>query len=280
METDLPGAVLRPFLVKPGPRAVEEHPRPASDPGISPWCMSSGKRCFDLLLSLPLLLLLTPLLLIVACVIRLTSKGPALFLQERVGLHRKPFMIVKFRTMSHGDRTTGPNVTRTGDPRVTPIGSILRRLKIDELPQLVNIIRGEMSLVGPRPKLAEHEQMHLPCRPGVTGAATVAFANEEAMLASVPEHLVEEYAITVLSPVKHRLDARYVAEASLATDIRLLLRTAAKLRVPYLGRWAAKDLPTAEMPVAVASKAQPWRQPTHATLFLHPGMAASERASI
>jgi lipopolysaccharide/colanic/teichoic acid biosynthesis glycosyltransferase len=191
--------------------------------------MSRRKRCFDLAVSIPALFVLMPVMLAVAVVVRLTSKGPALFRQERIGLYRKPFRILKFRTMAHAPIAAGPRVTRGGDPRMTRVGAVLRRAKLDELPQLINVIRGHMSLVGPRPKLAEHEQMFLTCRPGVTGAATIAFAHEEAILAAMPEDRIEEYAISVLSPIKHRLDARYVASATFTSDLQLLAKTALKL---------------------------------------------------
>jgi lipopolysaccharide/colanic/teichoic acid biosynthesis glycosyltransferase len=224
-------------------------PRAAGD--VSAWCTSRHKRCFDLALSLPALLLLGPVMLAVAALVRLTSKGPALFTQERIGLHHQPFTIFKFRTMTVRAASEGPNVTRQGDPRMTPVGAVLRRLKLDELPQLINVLRGEMSLVGPRPKLAEHEQMFLVCRPGVTGAATLAFAHEEAILAEVPESELEAYAVSVLSPIKHRLDASYAAEATFRSDLALLARTVWKLNGPAAGPWQIATLDQDAPPVGL-----------------------------
>ncbi len=123
----------------------------------------------------------------------------------------------------------GPSVTAKGDQRMTAVGSYLRRLKLDELPQLYNVIIGEMSLVGPRPKLAEHEQMLLPCRPGITGAATIMFTHEDEILAGIPQRDVEHYTISVLNPIKARLDTQYVEEGTFASDLQILSRTVLKL---------------------------------------------------
>jgi len=194
---------------------------------VSEWCTSKRKRCFDLVLSIVLLALFTPFMILIGWVIRLTSDGPALFRQERVGLHQQTFVILKFRTMKHAcslvDR--GSKVTKQGDPRMTAFGALLRRTKLDELPQLINVLRGEMSFVGPRPKIPQHECLHMLSRPGITGAATVVFSNEERLLADVPENFVEHYVTSVLNPEKCRLDAHYIETAKFSTDIRILLRT-------------------------------------------------------
>jgi len=144
---------------------------------VSGWCMSNRKRCFDLVLSFLAIIVFLPLMLLIAWLIRLTSQGPALFRQERVGLHQQTFVIYKFRTMENRREPlhAGPTVTRHGDSRMTRIGALLRRLKLDELPQLINVVRGEMSFVGPRPKIPQHENLCMLCRPGITGAATIEF---------------------------------------------------------------------------------------------------------
>ncbi|HEY5212366.1 MAG TPA: sugar transferase [Acidobacteriaceae bacterium] len=194
---------------------------------VSEWCTSKRKRCFDLVLSIMALTLFTPVMILIGWVIKLTSDGPALFRQERVGLHQQTFVILKFRTMKHAcslaDR--GSKVTKQGDPRMTTVGALLRRSKLDELPQLINVVRGEMSFVGPRPKIPQHECLQMLSRPGITGAATVVFSDEERLLADVPENFVEHYVTSVLNPEKCRLDAHYIETARFSTDIRILLRT-------------------------------------------------------
>ena len=112
---------------------------------------------------------------------------------------------------------------------MTTVGSLLRRLKLDELPQLYNVILGEMSFVGPRPKLESHEQMSLHCRPGITGAATIVFAREDEILTNIPQEYVELYTIRVLNPIKARLDTQYAEEGTFFSDLGILIQTVAKL---------------------------------------------------
>lgn len=194
---------------------------------VSSWCMSKRKRMFDMGLSLFALGVFAPLMFLIAWLIRLTSQGPALFRQERVGLYQQTFIILKFRTMeNHCDASnTGPTVTRHSDCRITKVGAWLRRLKLDELPQLINVARGEMSFVGPRPKIALHENLCMLCRPGITGAATIKFSREEDLLMGVPEKLVERYVVTVLNPEKCKIDMRYIETARFTTDLGILMRT-------------------------------------------------------
>jgi lipopolysaccharide/colanic/teichoic acid biosynthesis glycosyltransferase len=198
---------------------------------VSAWCMSKRKRCFDLVLSVIALILFSPLMLLVAWLIKITSEGPALFRQERVGLHQQPFVIFKFRTMHSRCEPFdyGPTVTRHGDSRMTKVGALLRRLKVDELPQLINVVRGEMSFVGPRPKLALHENLCMLCRPGITGAATIEFSHEEVLLSGVPDELVERYVTTVLNPEKCKLDIQYIETTKFSTDLKILMHTVFKL---------------------------------------------------
>lgn len=198
---------------------------------VSAWCMSKRKRCFDLVFGVAALILFSPMLLLIAWLIKITSKGPALFRQERVGLHQQTFVILKFRTMKtickQADK--GLTVTRHGDPRMTRVGALLRRLKLDELPQLVNVVRGEMSFVGPRPKIPQHENLCMLCRPGITGAATIEFSHEERLLTGVPEEFVEHYVTTVLNPEKCRLDVNYIETTRFRTDLKILIDTVFKL---------------------------------------------------
>ena len=198
---------------------------------VSGWCMSKRKRCFDLILSVSVLILFSPAMVLIGWLIKITSTGPALFRQERVGLHQRPFVILKFRTMKHSYSLVdaGSKVTKQGDPRMTSIGALLRRLKLDELPQLINVARGDMSFVGPRPKIPQHECLSMLCRPGITGAATIVFSDEENLLADIPAEIVEHYVTSVLNPEKCRLDSHYIETAKFWTDMRILMRTIFKL---------------------------------------------------
>lgn len=201
----------------------------------SSWSQSGAKRLFDLfcvLLSLPLVV---PVSLLIALSVRLTSTGPVLFLQKRMGRYGRTFTIVKFRTLVHSPAIVHSAVTTAENQRCTPVGAFLRRWKLDELPQLLNVLIGEMSLVGSRPKLPEHHVADLQCRPGITGAATIAFALEEAVLAHFPEQHLEDYYREVILPVKHRLDVKYMARATFISDFKLLVDT-------VLHRWKSSDL--------------------------------------
>ena len=189
----------------------------------SAWSQSALKRAFDcscVLIAIPLLL---PVLLAVAVAVRLTSAGPVLFLQKRVGAHGRTFTILKFRTILHNIDASYHPVTTADNQPFTPIGPLLRRWKLDELPQVFNVLLGHMSLVGPRPKMPQHVIEDLPCRPGITGAATIAFAREEAILDRIPKHNLEAYYHSVVLPTKRRLDAEYMARATCASDLRLIL---------------------------------------------------------
>jgi lipopolysaccharide/colanic/teichoic acid biosynthesis glycosyltransferase len=198
---------------------------------VSGWCMSKRKRCFDVILSVTALIVFSPMMLLIGWLIKITSHGPALFRQERVGLHQRPFVILKFRTMKHNCAGTdrGSKVTKQGDPRMTSVGALLRRLKLDELPQLINVARGEMSFVGPRPKIPQHETLCMLCRPGITGAATLVFSHEESLLADIPAEFVERYVTSTLNPEKCRLDSHYIETARFGTDMTILIRTVLRI---------------------------------------------------
>jgi lipopolysaccharide/colanic/teichoic acid biosynthesis glycosyltransferase len=191
-------------------------------PELSRWSCSAAKRVFDcacVVLTLPLLI---PVLLAVALAVRISSRGPILFLQKRMGRHGQPFTIFKFRTLVHAADKAHHAVTTAANQRFTPVGRFLRRWKLDELPQIANVLLGEMSLVGPRPKLPEHVISDIPCRPGITGAATIAFAREELVLARVPKDYLEFYYRTIVLPAKHDLDAEYMARATFLSDVGLI----------------------------------------------------------
>jgi lipopolysaccharide/colanic/teichoic acid biosynthesis glycosyltransferase len=189
----------------------------------SAWSQSVLKRVFDcscVLLAMPLLF---PVLAVIAVAVRLTSAGPVLFLQRRVGAHGRTFTILKFRTILHNIDASYHPVTTADNQPFTPVGPLLRRWKLDELPQVFNVLMGHMSLVGPRPKMPQHVIEDLRCRPGITGAATIAFAREEAILDRVPKHYLEAYYHSVVLPTKRRLDAEYMARATCASDLKLIL---------------------------------------------------------
>jgi lipopolysaccharide/colanic/teichoic acid biosynthesis glycosyltransferase len=190
---------------------------------LSPWSRSGFKRLFDCACVLPVLPLLLPLLLAIALAVRLTSPGPVLFLQKRMGHQGRAFTIIKFRTMLIVRDKKHDPVTTAGNRNFTLIGLFLRRWKLDELPQLFNVLAGHMTLVGPRPKLPEHMISDLPCRPGITGAATIAFACEEEILDRVPRHHLESFFHTVVLPAKRRLDAEYMERATFLSDLTLIV---------------------------------------------------------
>ena len=192
---------------------------------VSPWCASASKRVFDLICVVPALLALSPLLAIVAAVVRCTSPGSVIFRQQRAGSHRRLFTIYKFRTMVQNSEASGPGLTAAGDPRITRIGHFLRRFKLDELPQLFNVLCGDMSLVGPRPKLPELELTSVPCRPGITGAATLLFRKEQHMLREIPAAEIGGFYAQYIAPAKVHTDAEYMKSASLRSDLHILRKT-------------------------------------------------------
>jgi lipopolysaccharide/colanic/teichoic acid biosynthesis glycosyltransferase len=191
----------------------------------SAWSVSVVKRGLDIAFAMVALLLFWPLLLLAAFLVRYKSPGPVIFRQKRVGRNGVLFTVFKFRTMTMAAQEDGPSLTKRGDPRVTRFGGFLRKYKLDELPQLINILRGDMSLIGPRPKLPHLEVMHMPFRPGLTGAATLAFRCEEEMLQDIPDDELEAYYCRTIKPLKAKIDWDYMREASLASDVSLLYET-------------------------------------------------------
>ena len=191
----------------------------------SAWSQSGLKRLFDVVCVLLALPLLIPIFIVVGFAVRFTSKGPVLFLQKRTGLRRRNFTILKFRTMEHLENGSRNKVTTAGNQRFTSVGPFLRRWKLDELPQVLNVLIGDMTLVGPRPKLPEHQLGDLKCRPGITGAATIAFAREEQILARLPHHDVDDYYHSIILPTKLRLDREYTAQCTFLSDLKLILDT-------------------------------------------------------
>ena len=191
--------------------------------------MTMAKRLFDLCFSISALLLLSPLFLILAIATKLDSKGPVFFRQERVGLNGRPFKICKFRTMVENAAEIGPNITPSSDPRITRVGAFLRKWYLDELPQLINVLSGEMSVVGPRPETPEYVALYahnqrrvLAAKPGMAGPATIAYRNEEDLLADCQDP--EEFYINYMMHDRLNLDLEYVEDQSLLYDLRLLVQ--------------------------------------------------------
>jgi lipopolysaccharide/colanic/teichoic acid biosynthesis glycosyltransferase len=193
---------------------------------LSAWAGSPAKRIFDVICVLCSLPLVLPVVLLVWLAVRLTSQGPVLFRQVRMGRDGRAFTILKFRTMPVcADSASRPTLTSSSNQQFTSIGPFLRRWKLDEVPQLIHILRGEMSLVGPRPKLACYESVRLVCRPGLTGFATMIFAREEMALAKVPQAQVDAYYQAVVKPFKCWLDTEYMAQATFLSDLKIILKS-------------------------------------------------------
>jgi len=175
-------------------------------------------------------MMLAPLLLVIALVVKFGSRGPVFYRQLRVGRDRKTFKICKFRSMVVAADLFGPSITASGDQRITPVGRYLRRWKLDELPQLWNVVKGDMSLVGPRPELpfyarayTEEQKAVFSIRPGITDPATLAYRNEEDILAAAPNR--ERFYTEVVLPDKLRLNLDYIQHISLCFDLALILMT-------------------------------------------------------
>ncbi|HEX4007889.1 MAG TPA: sugar transferase [Acidobacteriaceae bacterium] len=192
----------------------------------SPWILSAVRRTFDCFAALAALLVFLPFMVFAAALVRFGSQGPVFFRQKRMGRGGKEFTLYKFRSMDQIDGSAS-NITVAGDARITPVGAFLRRYKLDELPQFWNVLTGDMSLVGPRPKLPHHEALHMACRPGITGVATLAFRKEEEFLSGIPEHELEAFYELFVKPAKARMDIDYIRTATFVSDFLVLWRTAA-----------------------------------------------------
>ncbi len=193
-------------------------------------CALSAKRLYDIVFSALGLVLLSPLFLLVAALIKVTDGGTVVYRQSRVGRHGRPFFIWKFRTMVPQADRSGPLVTCDGDARITRIGRILRKTKLDELPQLWNVLKGDMSLVGPRPEVAKYVARYTPdqreileLRPGITDLASLHFRNEELLLRNSDN--VEEFYVRHCIPRKLQLNLEYAERANLLSDTWIILQT-------------------------------------------------------
>jgi lipopolysaccharide/colanic/teichoic acid biosynthesis glycosyltransferase len=194
-----------------------------------------AKRVLDVVSSAVGLVLLAPLLAAVALLIRFDSPGPIFFRQERVGRHGRRFRIHKFRTMQHVRSEAGRSITVGADPRITRVGGALRRYKLDELPQLIDVLRGDMSLVGPRPEVPEYVAHYPPpdreailsVRPGITDRASLEFSNENELLATAEDP--HSFYLAEILPVKLRYYREYVGSRSMLGDLRIILDTICKV---------------------------------------------------
>jgi lipopolysaccharide/colanic/teichoic acid biosynthesis glycosyltransferase len=191
----------------------------------------SARRAAGVVLCTLALLLFVPLMLAAALAVLVADGRPVLYRAERVGRDGRTFQLLKFRTMTAG--AAGPWVTGGADPRITPVGRVLRRTKLDELPQLVNVLRGDMNLVGPRPEDPRFVALYSPqqrevlsVRPGITSPAAVRYRHEESLLAGAGDRCDDVYVAEIM-PAKLAIDLDYVRHPSLATDLAVLWQTAA-----------------------------------------------------
>ena len=189
-----------------------------------------GKRALDIAISLLGLLVLLPLFAFIGCIVKLTSPGGIFYRQTRIGRGGRCFQILKFRSMVIGGTNKGLEITVSGDSRVTSVGRVLRRYKLDELPQLWNVLRGDMSLVGPRPELPiyvaayrEDQRQVLVVRPGITDPASLAYRREEEILANHKDP--ERFYRTQVLPDKLARNLVYLQAISLKTDVRIIFET-------------------------------------------------------
>jgi lipopolysaccharide/colanic/teichoic acid biosynthesis glycosyltransferase len=193
-----------------------------------------AKRAFDIILSFIGLLLLSPVFITLAIAIAFDSPGGVFYRQTRVGKNGHPFRILKFRSMRSGSDKKGQLTVGSKDQRITRTGRFIRRHKLDELPQLINVLKGDMSLVGPRPEVPKYVAMYneeqkkvLSVRPGITDYASIEYANENDLLASSSDP--EKTYIDEVMPAKLALNKKYISEAGLGTDIKLIFRTLGKV---------------------------------------------------
>ena len=192
------------------------------------------KRSFDVVFSLLSLMMLAPVLLIIAIIIKLDSKGSTLFIQPRVGKNNKDFNIFKFRTMYVESDKKGLLTLGNHDSRITKVGYFLRRYKIDEFPQLLNILIGHMSFVGPRPELRkyvnyykEDDMIIFSVRPGITGLASIEYRNEVELLKAADDP--EQYFVHTIIPEKLKLNKRYIKNKNFFFDLKLMIITVVRV---------------------------------------------------
>jgi lipopolysaccharide/colanic/teichoic acid biosynthesis glycosyltransferase len=188
------------------------------------------KRAFDIAASIGGLLFVSPLLLVIAVLIKAEDAGTVFFRQERIGRGGRPFRMWKFRTMAPHAEKLGPQLTTASDRRITRIGAWLRRRKLDELPQLFNVLAGDMTMVGPRPEVPKYVAMYTPDQqkvleltPGITDRASIVFADESALLAETPDF--ERFYVERVVPEKIRVNLEYAERATPLGDLGIVLET-------------------------------------------------------
>jgi lipopolysaccharide/colanic/teichoic acid biosynthesis glycosyltransferase len=193
-----------------------------------------AKRLFDLFFSILGLVFILPLLLIISILIVIDSRGSVFYLQTRVGLNSKDFKLFKFRTMQNNSDKKGLITVGMRDSRITRIGYYLRKYKLDELPQLINVLIGNMSFVGPRPEVRKYVDMYnatqltvLNAKPGITDYASIEYSNENELLGSAENP--DEMYINIIMPAKLQLNLKYIKEQGLITDLKLIFKTLAKI---------------------------------------------------
>jgi len=196
--------------------------------------MRWGKRVFDFICSVLGLIVLSPMFFIIALMIKIEDGGPALFIQKRVGYKGRPFFMYKFRTMVVDAEKKGNLLTVGGDPRITKSGRLLRKFKLDELPQLINVLKGEMSLVGPRPEVEKYVNLYtneqrevLNLYPGITDPASIEYVNESELLAQSTDP--EKLYVEKIMPEKIRINLGYARQASWWTDFLVIVKTLARI---------------------------------------------------
>lgn len=187
------------------------------------------KRSFDILASSAGLVVISPVLAVLGVLVKLSSPGPVFYRATRVGRGGRHFKLLKFRSMVENADKLGPGVTGATDLRITPVGRFLRRTKLDELPQLINVLRGDMSIVGPRPEdpryvalYTDEQRQVLNVRPGITSPASIAYRNEEALLTGADW---EQHYINSVMPAKLAIDLEYACNPSLWRDLRIIGNT-------------------------------------------------------
>lgn len=200
----------------------------------SSFYLKYGKRTFDIIASSVGLLFLAPLFIIIPLIIKLSDRGPIFFKQKRVGQNFKPFLLIKFRTMLVNADKLGPMITKGDDYRITKIGKFLRKTKLDELPQLINVLKGDISLVGPRPEVEKYVKLFesdykeiLKLKPGITDYASIEFRNEESILKKYDD--IEKGYVNWVLPKKIELYKKYLCDVGFFTDIILIFKTIVKI---------------------------------------------------
>ena len=204
-------------------------------------CFSlAAKRVFDIIVSFLILALLSPLLLILAAAIKLDSRGPVFYRQIRVGRYNQDFKIYKFRTMVQDADRVGPPLTVGDDPRVTRVGRLIRKMRLDEFSQLLNVLGGSMSLVGPRPEVRKYVDAYTPefmatllIRPGITATSSIAFKDEDKLLNSGGNP--EEIYVKQILPPKMALNLEYLKNIHVRNDIKIMFQTVAAVFLPQGG---------------------------------------------